>query len=114
MAPPAAQSTGQISDPMPASDIASIKATLVGLLQHCAQDGNTRKWEDTGRKLNDLYEKLSTGQLSGESMQKVKEMCACISRGDFVNADRLRVELSASDWERNRTWLFAVQLLLPK
>jgi hypothetical protein len=113
-APPAAQSIGKLSDPMPAQEISSVKATFDSLLQHSSQDGNVRKWEDTARKLTELYDKLATGQLSGESMQKVKDMCRSISQGDFAGANRLRVELSASDWERNRTWLFAVQLLLPK
>ena len=101
-------------DPVPAGDVAAVQRSLGGLLQRCAQDGNRRKWEDTGRKLDELYEKLATGQISRESVVKVKELCACIERGDFASASRLRVELSASDWERNRTWLFAVQLLLPK
>ena len=99
---------------MPQGDIARIQQTLNHLLQQCAQDGNTRKWDDTGRKLADLYQKLSSGQLGKDSQEKVKELVACVERGDFGNASRLRVELSATDWERNRTWLFAIQLLLPK
>jgi hypothetical protein len=107
-------SQGPVGDPVPAQEISVIQRSLGGLLERCAQDGNRRKWDDTGRKLEELYEKLATGQIGRESVFKVKELCACIDRGDFATASRLRVELSASDWERNRTWLFAVQLLLPK
>jgi hypothetical protein len=116
VAPPAGApvSSLAISEPMPSTEVAAIQQSLSRLLQACAQDGNTRKWEDTGRKLNDLFDKLSKGEISIESQNKVKDLVACVDRGDFQNASRLRVELSASDWERNRTWLFALQLLLPK
>ena len=109
MAPP-----GPVGEPLPAQEISAIQRTFNGLLERCAQDGNRKKWEDTGRKLGELYDKLATGQISQESTFKVKDLVGCIDRGDFANASRIRVELSATDWERNRTWLFAVQLLLPK
>ena len=116
VAPPAgaATATSQISEPMSSAEVNTIKQSLNSLLQRCAQDGNVRKWDDTGRKLNDLYDKLSNGHLTSDSKEKVKDLAACIDRGDFHHASRIRVELSASDWERNRTWLFALQLLLPK
>lgn len=116
VAPPAGTSSTptQISDPMPPGEVAAIQQTINNLLQRCAQDGNTRKWEDTSRKLNDLYDKLSSGQITAESKERVKGLVACIDRGDFQQASRIRVELSATDWERNRAWLFAIQLLLPK
>ena len=116
VAPPAGAPSvsAQISEPMSSGEVAAIQNTLNGLLRMCAQDGNTRKWEDTGRKLGDLYDKLANGQLTKESKDKVKDLIACIDRGDYQHASRIRVELSASDWERNRTWLFALQLLLPK
>jgi protein transport protein SEC31 len=116
VAPPAGAPVASvaISEPMSSAEVAVIQQSLSSLLQRCAQDGNTRKWEDTGRKLNDLFDKLSKGQITTESRDKVKELVACVDRGDFQSASRLRVDLSASDWERNRTWLFALQLLLPK
>jgi hypothetical protein len=103
-----------LNDPVPQNEVAVMQQSITGLLERCAQDGNRRKWDDIGKKLHELYEKLANGQISRESVVKIKEMCQCIDRGDFVSASRLRVELSASDWEKNRTWLFAVQLLLPK
>ena len=106
--------TGPLNDPVPHNEIAILQQSFTGLLERCAQDGNRRKWDDIGKKLSELYDKLAAGQISRDSVAKIKEMCNCIDRGDFINASRLRVELSASDWEKNRTWLFAVQLLLPK
>ena len=116
VAPPPRASAPPVvmGEAVPPHEIAVIQRALGGLLDRCAQDGNRKKWEDTGKKLNELYDKLATGQISRESVAKIKDLCACVERGDFGNASRLRVELSASDWERNRTWLFAVQLLLPK
>ena len=105
---------GPLNDPVPQNEISIIQHSFTELLARCAQDGNRRKWDDIGKKLSELYDKLATGQISRESVGKIKEMCLCIDRGDFVSASRLRVELSAGDWEKNRTWLFAVQLLLPK
>ena len=101
-------------EPVPAGEISTIQRSLTGLLERCAQDGNRKKWEDTGNKLNELYRMLSQGLISRESVTKVKELCNAVDRSDFQTASRLRVELSASDWEKNRTWLFAIQLLLPK
>jgi protein transport protein SEC31 len=101
-------------EPVPPGDISNIQRSLTGLLERCAQDGNRKKWEDTGNKLNELYRMLSQGLISRESVAKVKELCIAVERSDFQTASRLRVELSASDWEKNRTWLFAIQLLLPK
>ena len=116
VAPPigSPSSPAQVSDPMTQSEVATIQRSLQNLLQRCSQDGNARKWDDTSRKLNDLYEKLLKGHMSIQSREKVKDLVACIDQGDFAHASRLRVELSATDWERNRTWLFALQLLLPK
>lgn len=105
---------GPVGEPVPAQEIGNIQRSFTSLLDRNAQDGNKKKWEDTARKLGELYDKLATGQISRESVQKVKDLADCINRGDFATASRLRVELSASDWERNRSWLFAVQLLLPK
>ena len=101
-------------EPVPPQDVAVIQRSLTILLERCAQDGNRRKWEDTASKLNELYRMLSQGLISRESVMKVRELCQSIDRGDFATASRLRVELSTTDWEKNRTWLFAIQLLLPK
>lgn len=101
-------------EPVPPQDVAAIQRTLTSLLERCAQDGNRRKWDDTSNKLNELYRMLGQGLISRESVAKVKELCRGIEMGDFATASRLRVELSTTDWEKNRTWLFAIQLLLPK
>ena len=112
--PPPKAPVGPVGEPVPVQEISNIQRSFNGLLERNAQDGNKKKWEDTSRKLGELYDKLATGQISRESAQKVKDLAGCIDRGDFATAGRLRIELSASDWERNRSWLFAVQLLLPK
>jgi protein transport protein SEC31 len=101
-------------EPVPPQEVSAIQRSLTNLLERCAQDGNRRKWDDTAAKLNELYRMLSQGLISRDSVMKVKELCHSIDRGDFATASRLRVELSTSDWEKNRTWLFAIQLLLPK
>jgi protein transport protein SEC31 len=99
---------------VPPNEVMAIQRTLSGLLERCAQDGNKRKWDDTANKLSELYRMLSQGLISKDSVTKIRDLCQCIERGDFATAGRLRVELSTTDWERNRTWLFAIQLLLPK
>jgi hypothetical protein len=114
---PPARSTTPLhaaGEPVSPADITVIQRSLTGLLERCSQDGNRKKWEDTSAKLNELYRMLAQGLIARESVAKVKELCASIDRNDFAMASRLRVELSANDWERNRTWLFAIQLLLPK
>lgn len=103
-----------VGEIVPPHEVTTIQRSFNSLLERYSQDGNRRKWDDTAKKLTELYDKLGSGQLSRESVGKIKELCTAIDRNDFPNASRIRVELSATEWERNRTWLFAVQLLLPK
>ena len=112
--PKAAPLAPVLGEPVPPQEVATIQRTLTSLLERCAQDGNRRKWDDTANKLNELYRMLGQGLISRESVMKVKDLCRSIDMGDFATASRLRVELSTTDWEKNRTWLFAIQLLLPK
>lgn len=103
-----------VGDPMAAHDISSLQGSFSRLLERCAVDGNRRKWEDTGRKLGELYEKLGAGHISNDSVAKLRQLAEAVDREDYAEASRLRMALSATDWDKNRTWLFALQLLLPK
>ena len=100
--------------PMSASDVGVVRRVLGGLVEASAADGNKRKYEDMRSKITDLISSCETGGLSISVQEKLLVLCRCVEAGDSGGANRVRIELSSSDWDANKNWLMAVKILLPK
>ena len=80
----------------------------------CQHETNRRKLDDLTKKNEELYEKLTSGQISSTTQEKLRDMCRAVEMGDYGTASRIRVDMSSTDWDRNKNWLMAIKMLLPK
>jgi len=99
------------STPMAPGQLDQVKYVLGGLLQH---EGNSKKKMDVQKKLEELYQKLSTGSISQPAQDKVVSLTRAIESHDYATANKVHLELSNSEWEHNRNWLMGVKRLLPR
>lgn len=103
----------QMGEVLPAHELAHVKSVMDMLLNNSAQDGNTRKRDDIAKRLEELYSKLSQGQIKTLASQKVVQLVGAVEQNDFASANRIQMELCTMDWDVNKTWLMGVKRLLP-
>jgi len=101
-----------IGDPMNPQDFQRCHAVLGQLLEVPAQDGNQRKREDISKRLDELYNKLQYGYVATPTSQKVMALVGAIEQQDFASANKIQVELSTADWDKNKNWLMGLKRLL--
>lgn len=102
-----------VGDVLPAHELQHIKTVFEMLLNNSAQDGNMRKRDDIAKRLEELYTRLSTGQIKNAASQKVVQLAQFVEQNDFANANRTQMELCTMDWDLNKGWLMGVKRLLP-
>lgn len=97
---------------MSPQDLSYVQRALSRLQEVSAEDGNVQKKEDIARRLDELYDKLSTGQLKAEEANKVLEMVQAMEVEDYEAADKLHLQLCQVHWELHRSWLLGVKRLI--
>ncbi|KAF4663760.1 protein transport protein S31 [Perkinsus chesapeaki] len=110
-----------MAHPMAPAEVANCQRVLNQLLEINCQDGNRRKREDLTKRLDELYTKLQSGDISETAQEKVKELCTAIDAQDFNAAKRIVVgrlwglptDLSAHDWDHNKNWVMGLRRLMP-
>lgn len=103
----------QMGEPLPAHEVQRVKVILDGLLAVSAQDGNAKKRDDIAKRLEDLYLKLSNGQMKTAASQKVLNLVTAVEQQDMATAGKIQMELCTMDWDVNKNWLMGVKRLLP-
>lgn len=111
----AASEAVALGDPVAPGDLQRVQSVLGGLLQvNPAAAGNPRMYEDINKRLNELYEKLQTGNMKNASSAKVLEVVQALEVQDIAKANNLHRELSASqDFSANKNWLQGLKRLIP-
>lgn len=94
-------------------ELQHVKTVFEMLLNNSAQDGNMRKRDDIAKRLEELYNRLSTGQIKTQASQKVVQLAQAAEQNDFASANKLQMELCTVDWDANKGWLMGVKRLLP-
>lgn len=103
----------QVGEPLPPHEMQHVKTVFEMLLNQSAQDGNARKRDDIAKRLEELYSRLSSGQIKTQASQKVVQLVQAAEQGDFASASRIQMELCTVDWDANKGWLMGVKRLLP-
>lgn len=103
----------QLGEIIMAHELQHVKTVFEMLLNNSAQDGNLRKREDIAKRLEELYNRLSTGQIKTQASQKVVQLAQAAEQNDFATANKLQMELCTVDWDANKGWLMGVKRLLP-
>ena len=63
----------------------------------------------------ELYERLAAGTVGAGTKAKLIALVEALEKENWALANRLNVEMtSESDFDKNRKWLFAVKLLIPR
>jgi protein transport protein SEC31 len=103
-----------IGDPLSPQDLQQCQAVFGQVLEVSSQDGNARKREDISKRLDELYNKLQYGYVGTPTSQKVMQLVRAVEQQDFVSANKIQVELSTADWDKNKNWLMGVKRLLAR
>lgn len=101
-----------LGEPVSPQDLQRCQSVLNQLLEVSQQDA--RKRDDISKRLNELYEKLQHGYVSTPTSQKVIAMVGAIEQQDFMSANKIQVELSTADWDKNKNWLMGLKRLLAR
>jgi len=102
-----------VGEVLQAHELQHVKTVFEMLLNNSAQDGNLRKRDDIAKRLEELYNRLSTGQIKTLASQKVVQLAQAAEQNDFATANKLQMELCTVDWDANKGWLMGVKRLLP-
>lgn len=108
-----AGAVAQQGEAVPPHEVQHIKAVMDMMLNNSAQDGNARKRDDIAKRLEELYSRLSNGQMKTAASQKVVQLVQAVEQNDFATANRIQMELCTVDWDVNKGWLMGVKRLLP-
>merc|ERR1719189_2869139 len=98
-----------LGDLMAPHELSHVKGVLGMLLEMSSQDGNARKKEDHIKRLEDLYNKLQSGQMRTAASQKVLHLVKSVEAQDYKGANKTMQELSAIDWDQNKNWIQGVR-----
>lgn len=73
-----------------------------------------KKRDDIAKRLEELYSKLQQGHLATATSQKVLALVSAMEQQDYATANKVQVELSTTDWEKNKTWLMGLKRLVAR
>jgi len=98
---------------MPPHDVQHVKGVLDMLLNNSPVAANPKQREDQTKRLEELYCKLSQGQIKNPVQEKVMHLVKAIEAQDFAQANKVQMELATCDWDVNKYWLMGVKRLIP-
>jgi len=98
-------------EPMPAHDVANVRNVLTMLLGSVMANDVPKKREDTAKALEELYQKLTEGQVKTATSQKLMSLVKAIEAQDPQSA-RILQELYTMDWDQNKKWLMCLKRLV--
>lgn len=109
----AGQGMATLGDAMAPHELTHVRNVFSMLVDASSADGNIRKKEDNNKRLEDLYNKLQSGQCKNETSQRVLSLVKAVEAQDYAGAQKCLQDLTTSDWDTNRNWLTAVRRLVP-
>ncbi|CBZ55105.1 hypothetical protein NCLIV_055300 [Neospora caninum Liverpool] len=103
--------SGAPSPPMPPEKQAYVQRVISQLLQ--LQTGAAA--HDLNQKMEELFSKMRSGELSSAASQRVVQLCELVEQQQHIQAQKVHAELSSTEWgSGNKAWLMGLKRLLPK
>lgn len=96
---------------MPPEKQAYVQRVISQLLQ--LQTGAAA--HDLNQKMEELFSKMRSGELSSAASQRVVQLCELVEQQQHIQAQKVHAELSSTEWgSGNKAWLMGLKRLLPK
>eukprot|EP00916_Digyalum_oweni_P001967 GHVL01003743.1.p1 GENE.GHVL01003743.1~~GHVL01003743.1.p1 ORF type:complete len:1101 (+),score=237.29 GHVL01003743.1:70-3372(+) len=101
-----------IGHPMNSQDLDTVQTAFSSLVTRANYGGDSKKLEDNKKRIEELYNKLSTGNISDVAANKVVDLARAVIQQNWQAATALQIELTKLDWENNKAWIIVVKRLL--